>query len=196
MSRIVLATGNPGKVREIQAILADKGVEVVPQSEYRVEEAEETGLSFVENALIKARNAAAATGLAAIADDSGLCVDALDGAPGIYSSRFAGPQCSDADNNALLLEKLAGLSEQQRGAGFQCAIVYIRHASDPIPLIVQATWRGFISDHAAGENGFGYDPLFYVPEYQCTSAQLDPQVKNRISHRGQALQLFMQQFEE
>ncbi|MDH5544654.1 MAG: RdgB/HAM1 family non-canonical purine NTP pyrophosphatase [Gammaproteobacteria bacterium] len=195
MQRIVLASGNRGKVREIQAILANRHIEVVPQSDFNVPEAEENGLSFVENALIKARNAARITGLPAIADDSGLCVDALQGKPGIYSARYAGPQCDDQDNNALLLRELGGIPREQRGASFQCAIVYVRHADDPVPLIAQAGWKGFITESAEGENGFGYDPLFYVEAYQCTSAQLDPQQKNRISHRGQALQLFLKMFE-
>ena len=185
--RIVLATGNPGKVREMGEILAPFGLEIVPQSRFQVPEAEETGLTFVENALIKARNAAAHTGLPAIADDSGLEVDALKGAPGIYSSRYAGADASDRDNLEKLLADLGDLPEAQRTARFQCLMVYMRHAEDPTPLICQGTWEGYILFEPRGENGFGYDPVFYVPSHDCSSAQLSKEVKNRLSHRGQAL---------
>ena len=185
--RIVLATGNPGKVREMGEILAPFGLEIVPQSRFQVPEAEETGLTFVENALIKARNAAAHTGLPAIADDSGLEVDALKGAPGIYSSRYAGANASDRDNLEKLLADLGDLPEAQRTARFQCLMVYMRHAEDPTPLICQGTWEGRILFEPRGENGFGYDPVFYVPSHDCSSAQLSKEVKNRLSHRGQAL---------
>ena len=186
-AKIVLATGNRGKVREIQHVLADTGIVVVPQSEFSVPEADETGLSFVENAILKARNAARHTGLAAIADDSGLEVDALKGAPGIYSSRFAGPGASDKDNNAKLLEALELSGTTERTARFQCVMVFMRHALDPMPMIFQGTWEGCILTSPRGENGFGYDPLFYVPDRECASAELPPEVKNRISHRAQAL---------
>ncbi len=187
MKQVVLATGNPGKVREINELLADQDIEVIPQSAFDVPEAEETGLSFVENALIKARNAALHTGLPAIADDSGLEVDALRGAPGIYSSRYAGAGASDRDNLEKLLAELADLGVEQRGARFQCVMVYMRHDLDPTPLICQGTWEGHILFAARGSNGFGYDPVFYVPSHDCSSAELPPEIKNRLSHRGQAL---------
>ena len=187
MKQIVLATGNPGKVREINELLADHDMEVIPQSAFGVPEAEETGLSFVENALIKARNAALHTGLPAIADDSGLEVDALQGAPGIYSSRYAGAGASDRDNLEKLLAELADLAVEQRKARFQCVMVYMRHHLDPTPLICQGTWEGHVLFAARGSNGFGYDPVFYVPSHDCSSAELPPEIKNRLSHRGQAL---------
>jgi XTP/dITP diphosphohydrolase len=187
MKQIVLATGNPGKVREINELLADHDIEVIPQSAFKVPEAEETGLTFVENALIKARNAALHTGLPAIADDSGLEVDALRGAPGIYSSRYAGAGASDRDNLEKLLAELADLGVEQRGARFQCVMVYMRHDLDPTPLICQGTWEGYILFAARGSNGFGYDPVFYVPSHDCSSAELPPEIKNHLSHRGQAL---------
>ena len=187
MKQIVLATGNLGKVREINELLADHDMEVIPQSAFGVPEAEETGLSFVENALIKARNAALHTGLPAIADDSGLEVDALQGAPGIYSSRYAGAGASDRDNLEKLLAELADLAVEQRSARFQCVMVYMRHHLDPTPLICQGTWEGHVLFAARGSNGFGYDPVFYVPSHDCSSAELPPEIKNRLSHRGQAL---------
>ena len=190
-NRIVLASGNPGKARELQALLADHHAEVLPQSAFNVPEAEETGLSFVENAILKARNAAAHSGLPAIADDSGLEVDALNGAPGIYSARYAGPGCSDADNNAKLLAALRDIPEAERTARFQCLLVYMRHAEDPTPLIVQGTWEGRILTAPRGEGGFGYDPLFYVQEKDCSSAELAAEEKNRLSHRGKALQALL-----
>ncbi len=185
--RAVLASGNAGKLREFKRLLADAHIEVEPQSGFDVPEAEETGLSFVENAILKARNAARHSGLPAIADDSGLEVDALNGAPGIYSARYAGPGCSDADNNQKLLRELSGVKEEDRSARFQCVIVYLRHAEDPTPLICQGTWEGRILNAEQGDNGFGYDPLFFVPDTGCSSAELDPDTKNRLSHRGQAL---------
>ena len=190
MSEIVMASGNKGKLRELQAILAAYDVTLVPQSDFDIEEAEETGLSFVENALIKARHACLATGLPAIADDSGIEVDALDGEPGIYSARYAGVSgpTADAENNALLLAELEQVPELDRTARFQCVIVFMRHHLDAMPLICQGTWEGRILFAESGGNGFGYDPLFYVPTHQCASAELDPEIKNLISHRGQALQ--------
>lgn len=185
--RIVLATGNRGKVAELAQMLAGHAIEVVPQTAFNVVEAEETGLSFVENAILKARNAARQTGLSAIADDSGIEVDALDGAPGIYSARFAGPDARDADNNALLLQRLAGLPEAARTARYQCVLVYLRHAADPTPLICQGSWEGVILDASRGEGGFGYDPLFWLPDQHCTVAELPAELKNQLSHRGQAL---------
>jgi XTP/dITP diphosphohydrolase len=193
MKHIVLATGNPGKVQEFSDILGSAELTIRPQSDFGVPDAEETGLTFVENALIKARNAATHTGQAAIADDSGLEVDALNGAPGIYSARYAGPQASSEDNNRKLLHALDGLPEEERTARFICLIVYLRHADDPAPVIAQGTWEGRILTEPVGDNGFGYDPVFYVPSHQCSSAQLDPVEKNRLSHRGQAIRLFSQQ---
>lgn len=185
--RIVLASGNAGKLRELGEMLAGLGIELVSQRELGIEDAEETGLSFVENAILKARHAAQASGLPAIADDSGLEVDALGGAPGIYSARYAGPDATDAHNNHKLLKALAGLPPEQRTARFQCLLAYLRHANDPTPLICQGTWQGQILDAPRGSNGFGYDPLFWVPEQRCSSAELVPELKNRLSHRGQAL---------
>jgi XTP/dITP diphosphohydrolase len=188
---IVLASNNAGKVREINALLAEEQIHVVPQGELGVEEAEETGLSFVENAILKARNAARHAGLAAIADDSGLEVDALDGAPGIYSARYAGQGASDLDNLTKLVEALRDVPEEERTARFQCLMVYMRHAEDPTPAICQGTWEGRILLAPRGENGFGYDPVFFVPEEGCSAAQLPADTKNRLSHRGQALRMLV-----
>jgi XTP/dITP diphosphohydrolase len=187
MKQIVLASSNPGKVREINRLLADLGLHAHPQSEYGVMDAEETGLTFVENAIIKARNAAHHTGLPAIADDSGIEVDALNGAPGIYSARFAGPGANDRDNLQKLLDELRDVPDTGRSARFQCLMVYLRHADDPTPVICQGTWEGSILPEPRGENGFGYDPVFYVPTHECSSAELTADVKNSLSHRGQAL---------
>ena len=187
MKQVVLASGNPGKVREIHQLLADLDLDVVPQNAYGVIDAEETGLSFVENALLKARNAALHTGLPAIADDSGIEVDYLNGAPGIYSARYAGAGAGDRANLEKLLADLAGVADEQRTARFQCLMVYLRHAHDPVPLICQGTWEGRILFAPRGDNGFGYDPVFYVPTHDCSSAELPPEVKNALSHRGQAL---------
>ncbi|HSJ47862.1 MAG TPA: XTP/dITP diphosphatase [Gammaproteobacteria bacterium] len=187
MSKIVLASNNPGKVREFNELLAGADLQVVPQSEFGVPEIEETGLTFVENAILKARNAAAHTGLPAIADDSGLEVDALRGAPGIYSARYAGTGASDEANLRKLLATLQDVPEAQRTARFQCLMVYMQHELDPTPLIFQGTWEGRILPEPRGDNGFGYDPVFYVPEQDCASAELSAEVKNRLSHRGQAL---------
>ena len=188
--RVVLASSNQGKLKELQVILGQKNVTLIPQSEYGVSDADETGLSFVENAIIKARHACEATSLPSIADDSGIEVDALNGRPGIYSARYSGKNGPDADaaNNVKLLEELSDVPEAQRTARFQCVIVYLRHAQDPMPLICQGTWEGRILFEEHGENGFGYDPLFYVPTHECSSAELPAEVKNAISHRGQALQ--------
>jgi XTP/dITP diphosphohydrolase len=187
MKRIVLATGNTGKLRELAAMLAGHGIDVVPQTDFAVAEAAETGLSFVENAILKARNASRQTGLPAIADDSGLEVDALHGAPGIHSARYAGEYATDAENMAKLLDALKSVPPEQRGARFRCAMVHVRHADDPAPLISEGVWPGRILDAPRGSNGFGYDPVFYVPERGCTSAELPPDEKNHLSHRGQAL---------
>lgn len=188
--KVVLASSNKGKLKELQNILAAKDITLIPQSEFNVSDADETGLSFVENAIIKARHACEATGLPSIADDSGIEVDALNGRPGIYSARFSGKIGAEADpaNNAKLLQELVDVPEAERTARFQCVIVYLRHAQDPMPLICQGTWEGRILFEEQGINGFGYDPLFYVPTHQCASAELAADVKNAISHRGQALQ--------
>jgi XTP/dITP diphosphohydrolase len=187
MKKVVLASGNPGKVREIGEMLKALDIEVVPQSQFDVPEAEETGTTFVENAIIKARNAAQHTGLPAIADDSGIEVDALNGAPGVYSARYAGPKANDEDNNAKLLKALEGVPEAQRTARYQAVLVYMRHADDPTPIISQASWEGRILTEPRGEHGFGYDPIFFVPSHDCASAELSPETKNSLSHRGKAL---------
>ena len=185
---IVLASSNAGKVREFNQLLGGLQLEVVPQSRFNVADAEETGLTFVENAILKARNAAQHAHRPALADDSGLEVDALDGAPGIYSARYAGPAAGDRANLEKLLAMLAGVPEAQRSARFQCVLVYMRHALDPTPLICQGTWEGRILTEARGSGGFGYDPVFFVPSHGCSSAELPAEVKNALSHRGQALQ--------
>lgn len=194
MKKIVLASNNRGKVREFNEILSGHDIEVVPQADFDVPEIEETGLTFVENAILKARNAAQHTGLPAIADDSGIEVDALHGAPGIYSARFAGPGSSDQDNLDKLLNELRDVPDSLRSARFQCLMVYMRHADDPTPIICQGTWEGRILHAPRGNNGFGYDPVFYVPQHDCSAAELTPDVKNSLSHRGQALSKMMTQF--
>jgi XTP/dITP diphosphohydrolase len=185
--KVVLASSNRGKLREINQLLAGLGLEVLPQSDFNVPDADETGLSFVENAILKARQAARLSGLPAIADDSGLEVDALQGAPGIYSARFSGLDATDADNVQKLLAELQDVPEAARTARFQCLMVFMAHEADPTPLICQGTWEGRILLEPRGESGFGYDPVFYVPSEECSAAQLAPEVKNRLSHRGQAL---------
>ena len=187
MKRLVLASGNPGKLKELSALLVDLGYELHAQSEFDVPEVDETGTTFVENAIIKARHAAALTGLPALADDSGIEVDALDGAPGVYSARFSGPGASDADNNALLVETLSDIPSRQRSARYRAVIVLMRHAADPSPLICEGSWEGIIQLEPAGDGGFGYDPHFFLPDRGCTSAQLSAAEKNRLSHRGKAL---------
>jgi XTP/dITP diphosphohydrolase len=187
MNKLVLATGNLGKVKELSDMLSSLNIAVVPQSEFNVSEVAETGTTFVENAIIKARHAAKITGLPVIADDSGLEVDALNGAPGIYSARFAGTDASDKDNLLKLLSELKDVPEEKRTARFWCVLVLMRHSDDPTPLICQGFWEGKITTEPSGENGFGYDPIFYVPEKQTTSAQLDKSTKNTLSHRGKAL---------
>lgn len=187
----VLASNNPGKLREMSEILSELRMEVISQSAFKVPEVAETGLSFVENALIKARNAARHTGLAAIADDSGLEVDALDGQPGIHSARYAGPNATDQENLEKLLENLKKVPEKPPSARYQCVIVYMRHWQDPTPYICQGTWEGQIISTPQGSGGFGYDPIFYLPEHHCTAAELSPEEKNRLSHRGKALRVLL-----
>ena len=191
MKQVVLASGNAGKLKEFGQCLAPLGIELIPQNQFLTEEVEETGLSFVENAILKARHAAAASGMPALADDSGLEVDALGGAPGIYSARYAGSplkgQAKDAANSAKLIADLAHIPADLRTCRFQCVLVYMRHATDPTPLICQAAWEGVIMESAQGEHGFGYDPIFEVLEEGCRAAQLTPIQKIAISHRGKAL---------
>lgn len=187
MSRIVLASSNRGKLAEFNHLFADSGFEVVTQGSLGVEDAEETGLTFVENALLKARNAAAATGLPALGDDSGLCVDYLHGAPGLYSARYAGSHGDAAANNAKLLRELDGVSQARRGAFFICVLVLARHAEDPAPLIAEGRWYGRVLEAPRGAQGFGYDPLFLPDGLAHSAAELEPAMKNRLSHRGQAL---------
>jgi XTP/dITP diphosphohydrolase len=185
--RFVLASGNQGKLREINQLLAGIHIEAIPQTQFKVPDVEETGLTFVENAIIKARNASQHTGLPALADDSGIEVDALNGAPGIYSARYAGKGATDQQNLVKLLHALEAVPDEERSARFQCVMVYMRHANDPTPLICQGTWEGHVMREPRGENGFGYDPVFFVPNHHCSAAELDSQVKNQLSHRGQAL---------
>jgi len=187
MEKVVLATGNKKKVEELNALLADLNYAVVPQSEFNVESVPETGTTFVENAIIKARHAARITGLPAIADDSGIEVDALLGRPGVYSARYAGEDASDQDNLEKLLEEMNGVPPVLRTARYWCVLVYMRHADDPTPIICQASWEGSLTTEPSGENGFGYDPIFNVPDLDCTAAELEPATKNRLSHRGKAL---------
>ncbi len=190
MAKLVLASGNKGKLREFAQILAPLGWDVEPQGSHGVPDIEETGLSFVENAILKARNCCEHTGLPSLADDSGIEVDALNGAPGIYSARFAGPGANDAINNAELLRRLD--SVDLRSARYHCVLVLMRHAEDPVPLICHASWEGTILDAPRGDGGFGYDPLFWLNDQQCTAAELDSAIKNSLSHRGRAMQQLLQ----
>lgn len=194
--RVVLATNNAGKIREMQALLEPLGMEILAQSEFDMLTVAETGHSFVENAIIKARHAAKATGLPSIADDSGLLVDILDGAPGIYSARYAGVNATDADNLELLIRQVDAAGISQPAARFHCAMAYLRDAGDAVPVLSQASWRGHIVTRPRGSNGFGYDPIFFVPTHQCTSAELPPAVKNSISHRGQAMMKLLKELTE
>ena len=187
MRKVVLATNNAAKAKELGALLSGLDMEIVAQSALGVPEVEETGLSFIENAILKARNAAAHTGLPAIADDSGLEVDALEGAPGIHSARYAGTPSDDLANLKKLLADMQDVPDIGRSARFRCVIVYLKHAKDPAPLVTEGVWEGAILRAPQGSNGFGYDPVFWVPEKGCSSAELEPAVKNRLSHRGQAL---------
>jgi XTP/dITP diphosphohydrolase len=190
MAKLILASGNKGKLREFSEMMAPLGWDVEAQGAYSVPDIEETGLTFVENAILKARNCCKHTGFAALADDSGIEVDALNGQPGIYSARFSGPGATDADNNATLLRKLQ--DSDVRSARYHCVLVFMRHANDPVPLICHAAWEGSILHAPQGDGGFGYDPLFWLEEHQCTAAQLDSVVKNRLSHRGRAMNQLLQ----
>jgi XTP/dITP diphosphohydrolase len=185
MNELILATSNAGKIKELAQLLAP--IHCIAQTTLSISSAEETGLSFIENAIIKARHASLLTNKPALADDSGLVVPALDGEPGIYSARYAGADASDKDNIDLLLKKMAHLAQNQRSAYFYCALALVRHAKDPTPIVSTGIFHGVINQHPSGNEGFGYDPIFYVPEHQCTAAQLNATVKNTISHRAQAL---------
>jgi len=196
MEKIVLASNNAGKVHEINELLEAYDINVVPQGDYDVDSVEETGLTFVENAIIKARYAALKTGLPAIADDSGIEVDALNGAPGIYSARFSGEGASDKENNKKLLEELKDIPEAERTARYQCVMVFMRHAADPTPIIASGSWEGTILPSAKGSGGFGYDPLFYVATHQCSAAELTAELKNKLSHRSKALVSLLHKLQE
>ncbi|KNC94653.1 XTP/dITP diphosphatase [Trabulsiella odontotermitis] len=192
MQKVVLATGNAGKVRELATLLSVFGLNIVAQTELGVDSAEETGLTFIENAILKARHAAQITGLPAIADDSGLAVDALGGAPGIYSARYSGVDATDRENLEKLLETLKDVPDGQRQAQFHCVLVYLRHADDPTPLVCHGRWPGVITREPAGQGGFGYDPIFFVPSEGKTAAELTREEKIAISHRGQALKTLLE----
>jgi XTP/dITP diphosphohydrolase len=191
VSRWVIASGNQGKIKEFQALFSDWSIDVVSQTTLNISSAEETGLSFVENAILKARHAALISGMPAIADDSGLSVDYLNGAPGIYSARYSSDQfgeaVSDERNNQKLLAALESVPEEKRTAQFICALAFVRHGEDPVPVLSLGIWKGLILTEPRGDQGFGYDPLFYLPEYQCSSAELSREHKNRVSHRAQAM---------
>lgn len=193
--RIVLATTNPAKLRELAELLAPWRVEVLAQSRFTPESVAETGLTFVENAILKARHAAARSGLPAVADDSGIEVDALEGRPGIYSARYAGPDASDTDNLQRLLVELAGVPPEKRTARYRCALVYVRFAADPAPVVCQASWEGTILAESRGKGGFGYDPIFQVAGLDVTAAELSAETKNQLSHRGKALRLLVEELE-
>ena len=190
--KLVLASANPGKIKELQELLADQDITIVPQGALSIPDIEETGLTFVENAILKARNAAALSGLPAIADDSGLEVDYLLGAPGIYSARYAGSDSNDTTNREKLLAALLDVPAKNRNARYQTVIVYLRHAEDPTPIICQGTWEGRIAFEDRGSKGFGYDPIFYVPETDCHAAELNKATKHSLSHRGKAIAQFLQ----
>ena len=190
--KLVLASANPGKIKELQELLSGQGITIVPQGDLSIPDIEETGLTFVENAILKARNAAALSGLPAIADDSGLEVDYLLGAPGIYSARYAGRDANDTTNREKLLAALLDVPAKNRSARYQTVIVYLRHAEDPTPIICQGTWEGRIAFEDRGSEGFGYDPIFYVPETDCHAAELDKATKHSLSHRGKAIAQFLQ----
>ena len=194
--KVVLASGNKGKLKEFNQLLKPLDIEVVPQSDFNVSSVEETGLTFIENAILKARHASQISGLPAIADDSGLEVDALKGAPGIYSARFSGENATDAKNNQKLLEDLQDTPDEARTARFQCVLVYLKHPADPTPIVCQGSWEGSILREAKGDQGFGYDPLFWVASEDCSSAELDRDTKNAMSHRGKALHKLIKQMSD
>lgn len=196
MEKIVLASSNKGKLVEFQRLLAPLHKHVIPQSDFKLTDAEETGLTFVENALIKARHASQQTGLPALADDSGLVVDALNGEPGIYSARYAGEHGNSAANITKLLAALDNVEQSQSTAHFHCTLVYLRHSTDPEPIIASGNWYGEITQTAHGDGGFGYDPIFYVPDFNCTAAELGPEIKNQHSHRAVAMGKLLKTFNE
>ncbi|MEP0356661.1 XTP/dITP diphosphatase [Paraglaciecola sp.] len=196
IENVVLATGNQGKVKELANMLSGLNIKVLPQSEFAVNDVAETGTTFVENAIIKARHAAKVTGLPAIADDSGLAVDALGGAPGVYSARYSGDNATDQSNIIKLLDNLNDTPKEKRQAKFLCVLVFMRHAEDPTPIICQGEWSGHITTEQGGKNGFGYDPIFWVQEQNCTSAELTPEQKNALSHRGKALKQLLAQLQQ
>lgn len=194
MKKIVLASSNQGKMKEIRELLQEFPIELISQAEFNIPDADETGTTFFENAIIKARQAAKLSGLPALADDSGLVVDALGGMPGVYSARYAGPNASNEQRIQKLLLALADVHGKQRHASFHCVIAFLRHSDDPAPILAHGQWCGEILKQPRGDKGFGYDPVFYVPSHQCSAAELDPQLKNKISHRGRALEKFTAQF--
>ena len=193
---VVLASSNAGKIKELQDMLAGLGVVIVPQQTLSIPDIEETGLCFVENAILKARNAAQLSGKPAIADDSGLEVDLLDGQPGIYSARYGGEDATDSSNNQKLLDELGDAPLEKRSARYHCIIVYMRHANDPTPIICQGSWEGNIALEPRGEGGFGYDPLFYLQDFDCHAAEMDKADNNRISHRGKATAQLLEQLRQ
>ena len=194
--QFVLASNNAGKLREFSQMLASEGIELLPQSAFSVSDADETGLTFVENAILKARHASQATGLPALADDSGLEVDALNGAPGIYSARYSGEGANDDKNIDTLLDALKDTPTEQRTGRYQCVLVYMRHALDPTPLICQASWEGILLSERRGSGGFGYDPIFYIPDLGCSVAELSAETKHQYGHRGKAMRLFFEQLHQ
>ena len=196
MSKIVLASNNPHKIKEFEKILDGASVQIISQSSLNIPEAEETGLTFIENAILKARNACFISSLPAIADDSGIEVDALSGRPGIYSARYAGEECDDEANNTLLLEELKNIPFKKRTARYHCTIAFLPYHDCPVPNIYNASWEGYINEGRVGKNGFGYDALFYLPDLKCTAAELSESQKNMISHRAKALELFKLDFME
>ncbi len=196
IKKIVLASGNAGKVREINKLFIGSGIEVIPQTELNVPEVPETGTTFVENAIIKARHAAEVTGLPAISDDSGIEVDALNSRPGVYSARYAGENANDENNNNLMLKELQGVPEAERTARYQCLIVFMRSHTDPVPIITQGSWEGRILEAPQGDGGFGYDPIFYVPTHDCSGGELALDVKNTLSHRAIALNAMLEEFKK
>ncbi len=193
MKQVVLASNNKKKLGELRGLLLPLGLQVQAQAELGVTPAQETGLTFIENAIIKARHASRQTNLATIADDSGLVIDALGGAPGLYSARYAGENASDEDNINKVIQRLKELNLTESSASFVCTIVYLKHYADPAPILCQGVWQGNIILTPQGEHGFGYDPIFWVSEHHCTSAQLIPEMKNQLSHRGKAIQQLIQQ---
>jgi len=186
--KIIIASNNAKKSRELQNILKQENIETILQSKFNIDSVEETGLTFVENAILKARHAARLTSMPAIADDSGIEVEALDNRPGIYSARYAGNSATDNDGNEKLLSELRDLPESKRTARYKCVMVFLKKADDPTPIICQGTWKGEISFAPKGKNGFGYDPIFFLPTYNCTAAEISPELKNKISHRARATQ--------